>query len=95
MIARHQIARHDPHAEMAERWPDWTVRPTALHGIDEVVAPASRLILLDATRATWDWAVAHALAHLDLGHHEDGRGAFTFEQEQDADWLARLRLDVG
>lgn len=98
-----QLDRYDPRADLTVRWPGWTVHLTDMHGIDEVIDVPRRVILIDPHADTWsdplvsaeEWAVAHATAHLDLGHAEAEEGRpFTAQQEADADGLARLRLGV-
>lgn len=89
-----EIAPFSPQAELRERWPEWTVHVTSLHGVNEVIDGPRQVILIDASDHDGeDWALAHALAHLDLEHHLSGPGgAFSAEQESQADWLARLWL---
>jgi hypothetical protein len=82
-----------PTFDLAKRWPDWTVHETTMvDGSTERFYPDSRLVLIDSTGDT-EWRMAHALAHLDLGHAA-GTGAFTAQQEADATGLAALRLDL-
>lgn len=86
---------YDPVADAAEKWPEWRFIRSNTGGIPELICPGRRVVLLDA-----DWcerdeagAFAHALAHLDLGHHESASGRFSTEDEKHANWLAKVRLD--
>ena len=89
-----RIDKYDPAADAAERHKEWTIRLAPLFGLGEVVDLPRKLILIDPEKRGDRYATAHALAHLDLEHvSETGGGAFTAEEETDADWLARLRLD--
>jgi len=83
--------------DMAARWPEWDVMQTPdLPARGEEFHIRSNLILVgvQATEDGREWAVAHAVAHLDLGHHLEGVPVFTAEQEADADYCATMRLDV-
>lgn len=81
--------------DLAERWPEWTVHLTSLHGINEVIDVPRKVILITVDQNGEDWAIAHATAHLDLGHHtESPGGCFTTQQELDADDFARLQLGI-
>lgn len=94
MMSGRETAKFDPKQALCERWPEWTVYLTKLHGVNEVINSPRRLILIDADDGGADWALAHALAHLDLEHHLSGPGGeFSKEQEGQADWLARIWLD--
>ena len=89
-----RIEKYDPVADAAERHKEWTIRLAPLFGLGEVVDVPRKLILIDPQTRGGRYATAHALAHLDLEHvTETGGGAFTAEEESDADWLARVRLD--
>lgn len=83
---------YNPQKDAARRWPDWRIVLTNLHGIGEIVDPNLRLILIDPARVGRAWAKAHALSHLDLAHVETGCSEFSEGQEEDADWLAGVRL---
>lgn len=89
----HMLATHDPLAELRLRWPGWKVSPRRLDGIPEVWSVGRRIVLLDRGWCGRDaaLALAHVLAHLDLGHHL--RMPLTEQDEADADGLAMLRLD--
>lgn len=84
---------YSPWSDVGERWSDWTVvsAPTENH---EVIVAGPHLILLDCASTDAELALAHHLSHLDLhmGTVLSGDG-FSAQQEAEADWLARLRLD--
>ena len=84
---------YDPGADAARRFPDWVIRRRQIAPIPEVMCVRRKVILLDdaADKATRRCALAHALAHLDLGHTPDsGRQGRRYELE--ADRLAAERL---
>lgn len=85
------IDKYDPIGD-AERHSSWTIQQVNLSGIGEVFDRRTRVILIDSTFPP-DAALAHAIAHLDLGHTESEGHAFTEQQEMDADYLAGIRLD--
>lgn len=88
------IEPFDPHTHLASRWSEWTVKLTEMHGVNEVFDARRRVILIDP-QGDEPWALAHAAAHLDLSHHLTGEGGpFSPGQEADADWLARINLDL-
>ena len=82
-------------AMLEEKFPGWRVVQTAdlPEGCDEEINRTARLILIRTEAGRWarEWATAHAVAHLDLGH---AGPVFTRQQEADADMLAGLWLDV-
>lgn len=84
---------HDPCLELASRWPGWQINPRQLDGIPEVWSASRRMVLIDQGWYDRDpaLAMAHALAHLDLGHHL--RMPLSAQDEADADGLAMVRLD--
>jgi hypothetical protein len=85
---------YDPGADMAVRYPDWVVRSAPLGAVPELLCRTRRVILLDdrLRGAERRCALAHAVAHLDLGHWlAMDRRAETLE-EQAADDLAAERL---
>ena len=73
-----------------EHWTDWRIEFAELHGIGEVFHPARKLILIDPTDAEQENCLAHASAHIALGHHQSARGVFTAQEEADADGLAQI-----
>jgi hypothetical protein len=78
---------------MAERYPGWVVRHRRIAPIPEVLCVRRRVILLDteADRAARRCALAHAVAHIDLGHTpESGKTGRRYEAA--ADQLAACRL---
>jgi Zn-dependent peptidase ImmA (M78 family) len=82
-------------ADAADRYPDWIVRTADLGGvIPEVLSRARRVILLEREHspAQRRCSLAHALAHLDLGHAETPGGWFEHREEVEADDLACRRL---
>ncbi len=86
---------YDPGADVARRYPDWLVADADLGGlIAEVLCPARRVILLDHTLgpAVVRCSLAHAIAHLDLGHTHPVRGHFENREEAAANDLAARRL---
>jgi hypothetical protein len=86
---------YDPAADAAERYPDWVIRTADLGGvIPEVMSRSRRVILIEGRQnaAVRRCSLAHAIAHLDLGHHETLAGWFENREEADADDLAARRL---
>ena len=84
---------YDPGADAAHRFSDWVVRHRRIAPISEVLCLNRRVILIerDATPAQRRSALAHALAHLDLGH-VPGSGRVERRHERAADALAASRL---
>lgn len=84
---------YDPGRDAAARYPDWVIRHCDLRGIPEVMDVRRRVILIDRhqVRGARRSSLAHAIAHLDLGHVViDGHlGA---RQEVEAERLAASRL---
>lgn len=77
---------------------DWIVAVEHTPFCDEIIEWSMKVILVDTRRFNdLGWSLAHAFAHIDLGHHQrqpvDG-APFSCEQERDADGLAKLRLDM-
>jgi len=87
--------RYEPGADAADRYPDWVIRHRPLtHGIPEVLCRRRQVILI-ASGSTWPekrCSLAHAVAHLDLGHHEISTGFFDARYEAAANQLAARRL---
>lgn len=87
--------RYDPGHDAALRYPDWVIRHRPLGGvIPEVMCPTRRVILIEAAH-TWPekrCSLAHAVAHLDLGHPEISRGYFEAREEAEANQMAARRL---
>lgn len=76
-----------------EQTGDWRIEVTDLHGLDEVIDTPTRTILIDPKRHGLDWMEAHALSHVEWGHHlSPSGGSFTAAQEAEADVLADIRL---
>ena len=87
--------RYDPAVDLAARYPDWQIRYAALGwGIQEAMSRGSKVILLEArdTPAEQRCSLAHAVAHLDLGHRAVSPGFFDLRQEAEANDLAARRL---
>jgi hypothetical protein len=85
---------YHPEVDLAERWPDWWLFDTPDLPRGERFSPTLKTILFNSG-GDREWAVAHLLAHLDLGHHLAMReGTFTSAQEADADLLRRIRMDL-
>jgi Zn-dependent peptidase ImmA (M78 family) len=86
---------YDPVADAAARYPDWIIRTVDLGGvIPEVLSHTRRVILLEQAHdpAQRRSSLAHALAHLDLGHTETPGGWFEQREEVEAEDLAARRL---
>ncbi|NUO57284.1 MAG: ImmA/IrrE family metallo-endopeptidase [Hamadaea sp.] len=84
---------YDPGADAARRHPDWVIRHRDLRGVPEVMCPERKVILIEDAqdRATRRCNLAHALAHIDLGHQAQ-TGVLSKRQELAADKLAARRL---
>lgn len=86
---------YDPVADVARRYPDWLVADADLGGlVAEVFCPTRRVILVDSTLGPYvaRCSLAHAIAHLDLGHTHPARGHFESREEMSANILAAERL---
>ncbi|HET6154323.1 MAG TPA: ImmA/IrrE family metallo-endopeptidase [Marmoricola sp.] len=86
---------YDPYADLAHRYPDWVVVAADLGGlVPEVLSVARRVVLLEReqSQAGLRCSLAHAVAHLDLGHAHTIAGFFESREEADADALAAVRL---
>lgn len=84
---------YDPGADAARRFPDWVIRHRPLGGsVPEVMCRRRRVILIDSG-TSWPekrCSLAHAVAHLDLGHQANGQLSQWMERE--ANGLAARRL---
>jgi Zn-dependent peptidase ImmA (M78 family) len=86
---------YDPGHDAAVRYPDWVIRHRPLsHDIPEVMCRRRKVILIEAKHS---WAekrcsLAHAVAHLDLGHTSNTAGIFDRDQEEHANQLAARRM---
>lgn len=89
-----KIETYSPRSDAILRWSDWTIELTNLHGVDELICPKRRTLLLDGQvwRDDPELAIAHGVAHLDLHLDHMGR-SLTRDQENEAQWLALVRLD--
>ncbi|MCZ4498972.1 MAG: hypothetical protein JWQ74_1525 [Marmoricola sp.] len=89
---------YDPVADVAERYPEWFVGTAPLGGvIPEVLCLDRRVILVeqDQDPAAQRCSLAHAVAHLDLGHGRAVAGFFENREEADADChAARLLISL-
>lgn len=87
--------KYEPGRDAAERYPDWVIRHRPLsHGIPEVMCRRRQVILIES-RESWAakrCSLAHAVAHLDLGHEATTSGTFDRRQEDHANQLAARRL---
>lgn len=87
--------RYDPGHDAAERYPEWVIRHRPLGGvIPEVLCPTRKVILIESGH-TWPekrCSLAHAVAHLDLGHDKMRRGYFEAREEAGANQMAARRL---
>lgn len=90
---RGALTPYDPGADAADRYPDWVIRHCALRGVAELMCPERRVILLeyDASAAARRGSLAHAVAHIDLGHLATS-GVLSARQEVAADKMAARRL---
>lgn len=86
--------RYEPGADAATRYPDWVIRHRDLGRIPEVLCRRRRVILINSAH-TWAAkrsSLAHAVAHLDLGHADTASSSFEKREEREADQLAARRL---
>ncbi|MCX6396586.1 MAG: ImmA/IrrE family metallo-endopeptidase [Propionibacteriales bacterium] len=87
--------RYDPAADLADRHPGWVVGLVDLGGlVPEVLCWVRRVILIEAGSSpeVQRSSLAHAVAHLDLGHRRTVAGFFENREELQADHLAARRL---
>lgn len=84
---------YDPGRDAATRYPDWVIRHRPLLGVPEVMCPDRRVILLERGHSAAErrCSLAHAVAHIDLGHTA-AVGWWSERQEAAADRLAARRL---
>lgn len=86
---------YDPAADLAARYPGWFLAPADLGGlVPEVLCWERRVILIEASASeqVQRCSLAHAVAHLDLGHRWTLAGFFENREEHAADRLAAQRL---
>jgi hypothetical protein len=86
---------YDPGADIGARYPDWLVGEADLGGlIPEVLCPVRRVVLLERSLApvAARCSLAHAIAHLDLGHTHAVTGHYENREEAAANDLAARRL---
>lgn len=84
---------YDPGADAAQRYPEWVIRHRDLRGVPEVMCVERQVILLEDShdRSARRCSLAHAVAHIDLGH-QAAKGVLSARQELAADKLAARRL---
>lgn len=82
---------YDPGADALARYPEVTVRHRELGGVPAASSRRQRVILIETTMAKAErrCALAHEIAHLDLGH---GLSIHEGYEERQADELAASRL---
>lgn len=85
------VQDHDPGRDAAERHPSIVIRHRSLGGVPAVVSVSRGVILIEREmpRAERRCALAHEVAHLDLGHRLP---ACEGREERKADELAASRL---
>jgi hypothetical protein len=86
---------YDPGADAAARYPEWVIRHRNIGGvIPEVLCRARKVIIIGTSQGPDGrrCSLAHAIAHLDLGHAEVRTSYFEKREERDADRLAADRL---
>lgn len=61
---------YNPWADAGERHGDWIIERAPLRGLHEVMCTKNKVILLEQNRTKWERRcdLAHAIAHIDLGH---------------------------
>jgi hypothetical protein len=84
------VSLYSPWQDAGERLTDWVIERVQLHGLHEVMCWRRKVILLEADRSVAQRRsdLAHAIAHVDLGH----RVALDSKCESAADRLAAKRL---
>ena len=88
-----ELEKYDPTTDLHDRWPDWNVYLVNMDG-GEIIDASSRSIWIDPHTADEEFALAHALSHIDLSHHLVPGREFSEAQCEDADWLARVRIEL-
>lgn len=85
---------YEPGSDAAARYPDWVIRHRPIGGVPEVLCRARKVILIGTAQgpAARRCSLAHAIAHLDLGHAEVMSPQFEKREERAADKLAAERL---
>lgn len=61
---------YNPWKDAGDRLGDWIIERVPLHGLHEVMCVKNKVILLERDRDKWERRcdLAHAIAHIDLGH---------------------------
>jgi hypothetical protein len=97
-VPKHRCATepYNPFITAQLRWPEWTFAPTLIRNGTEYIDVERHTYLLDAREWGDDWpaAIAHAIAHLTLGHHLINYPDIPDQAERDATGLAELWLDT-
>lgn len=87
--------KYEPAKDAAARYSDWVIRHRPLTaGIPEVLCRRRRVILIESRQSAVGkrCSLAHAIAHLDLGHVATPGGHFGRSHEIDANQYAARRL---
>lgn len=69
-------------------WPGWYVAVKAMAPSEAIFARAQLIVIREP--CTPEWAVAHARAHLELGHHLQSGGI----SDEDEDWARMLAWTI-
>jgi hypothetical protein len=84
----------DPEADLAARWPGWSVVEVSdMEPGDQEFYVDCQTVLVNSSECGRTWMVAHVTARLDQGQHLDTVDAFTVQQDRDVCDLAAFRLD--
>lgn len=84
---------YNPWDDAGERHGDWIIERVPLRGLHEVMCTKNKVILLEQDRDKWERRcdLAHAIAHIDLGH----RDRFDRKAEQAAvRYSAKMLIDL-
>ena len=87
------VERYDAFRDAAKRWPAWRFRRVTLGKRQKLIVPDEKLILIN-DRVDPEFGTAQAVSHLDLGHHTQEGGVLSKEEQSQAEWLAKVRLDA-
>lgn len=87
------VSWYEPGRDAAERHPDWVIRHERNLHVPEVMCTRRKVILLERESHPTErrCSLAHAIAHIDLGHLSR-MGVIGSRQERGADLLAARRL---
>ena len=81
-------------AQFQQAWPGWDIRFQDSSRPDEHIDWIRQTIWIGVDDDDWEYAVAHAVAHLKL-HPHGWSSRFTPEEEQEAHWMASMWLAWG